>query len=288
MKETWGKVTELFRENPILWLPLICADLSAYSLTWLQGAGTKHIRIWLQTTYSALGGSYYGAPSFGSYILKVSLLTLPLVWSRFILNACFYVTAFVFTAALAQKKLQHQEFSFHAAFNDILASSRRILTFTLKLLGAYLLALIPLALLCVFLVMVILKWSKPTMPYIMLATLPVGICTAWFVTPGGIKLIRPPNSPEVSLNIKLQGRKFAICAEIISVAIGFFLFKERSFLIYSAELHHAFQLWVLDAIISLLIALPYVPLYIALSLLSSESEGGIELSSESGMDEIIA
>ena len=56
MQKLCGKVAELLRKNPILWLPYITADLLASCLWQLRGLAQKDIVHWFTMGHSASGG----------------------------------------------------------------------------------------------------------------------------------------------------------------------------------------------------------------------------------------
>src|ERR1700677_4007085 len=56
MRDLWRKTTALFWENPILWLPVVCADLLAFCFTRLQKLLTRQLINSLLLGHSALTG----------------------------------------------------------------------------------------------------------------------------------------------------------------------------------------------------------------------------------------
>lgn len=102
MEELWRKVSELIMQRPLLWLPVLVADLLAF----LAGLGGK---AWLQDvlvsrlgTRSVMGGPTVMAPVSPSAIQSAVQAVAPIEWGVSLLRLLLYTLAFLATAALVR------------------------------------------------------------------------------------------------------------------------------------------------------------------------------------------
>ena len=90
----------LFWENPILWLPLVCADLLVFCFTRLQKLLTRQLIDSLLLNHPALTGQAIRPVAQPALIMKAAVLNGSFVWGTYFLNTCLYTVAFVITATL--------------------------------------------------------------------------------------------------------------------------------------------------------------------------------------------
>ncbi len=102
MEELWRKVSELMMQRPLLWLPVLVADLLAF----LVGLGGK---VWLQhilinrlETRSVLGGPAVMAPASPSAVQSAVQAVAPIEWGTSLLRLLLYTVAFLATVALVR------------------------------------------------------------------------------------------------------------------------------------------------------------------------------------------
>lgn len=283
MKDLWRRTTELFWEFPILWLPLICADLSAFCLTTSREFAVNQIRTWILTPHSVLGDKL--ALTVGQApLFKFAVCTLPLIWGNFILNACIYTAAFVVTASLVRQVLREEKPELPNALKSLGAYPRRILMFSLKLLSIYVLVAIPVFLPATYLMVAV--FHRNNVPVFSEAvTLPISILVAWLLAPAGIKLLQSQYSQRISDEAKRNGRILSMIVSGASVVIGCLSLQARHTIVNTADMFGGIQAQMIDASVSLLIAFAYVPLYIALTLLAVEDaqETGLQDTYESDL-----
>jgi hypothetical protein len=254
MENLWRNTVALFWERPVLWLPLVCANLAAFCLTRVQGLLTRQLVHWYVTRSSSL------LPAFDHFLaIKITLITGPFVWGTYLLNICFYVTAFIITASLV-RRLPSVFFEFRSRLGDILSFSLKL--FALWIIAALLFTVISVG----------LDFRKTRLlaksPFIFVLAALVSMCIAYLITPSAIFLVGTVKSRLISLESVRWGRRFSILAVAASLAIAFFVqFEERS-LVTTAPISRGKLLIAIGAVTSLLAAIPYIPLFISLSLIA--------------------
>ncbi len=102
MEELWRKVSELMLQRPLLWLPVLLADLLAF-LVGLGGKAWLHrILVSRLETRSVLGGPAVRAPVSPSAVQHAVQSVAPIEWGANLLRLLLYTLAFVATAALVR------------------------------------------------------------------------------------------------------------------------------------------------------------------------------------------
>ena len=94
MQKLCGKVVELLRKHPILWLPYIAADLLAIFLWHLRRLAEKRILHWFTTGHSALEGDIRAA------LAKASIAYAPIGIVAIVAVVSLFVGALVATAVI--------------------------------------------------------------------------------------------------------------------------------------------------------------------------------------------
>jgi hypothetical protein len=273
MQEFWRKTVELFREHPILWLPFIIADLTAFFLSWLQKSATSNFVHWflIRHYHSVLGGSLISPDLDPATMRKAAILCTPLVWGSYFVHICLYTAAFVITAAVISKVQAQHEPCLAEVISLLGLSLRRIFWFALKvlalwILGGILLILVPAGFIHFFFEG---NFLGPAI-FGSVGALLGSICVAWLLTPAGIRLIQAPLSESVSVDNIKRGRIFAILAVAASIIISYFVMKAEASISTSSDFDPTFHHLVISPLLSLFAALPYMPLWIVLSLLAVE------------------
>jgi hypothetical protein len=261
MRELWRKTTALFWENPILWLPLVCADLLVFCFTRLQKLLTRQLIDSLLLNHPALTGHAIRPVAQPALLAKAALLSGAFVWGTHFLNICLYTVALVITATLVQELQPDSPGVLHPLGSRI----RRILVFSGELLALYALS----GVLLLQATRLAEKWRFSTTDlvpgFVMLAYVSVAYCMA----PSGIRLLREAQSRPVTSENFAMGRSFAILMVMTSLAISYFLAIVEQSLNTSPLLARGILRIMMEVPASAVTALPYVPLFISLALIAT-------------------
>jgi hypothetical protein len=271
MQDLWQRTIKLFREHPILWAPLIIADLSAFFLTWLQKSSTKWIIHWLliKHYHSALDGSVIIPNTDPLAMRKAAIIVSPLVWGGYFVHICLYTAAFVLTAAFVGKILCNQKPYSADAVSLLRSNLRQVTWFSLKVLALWMiggisLVLVPAAFIRSFFED---RFLGPA-AFGAVGALLGNICASWLLTPAGTRLIQAPFSEDLSAETIKRGRILAILTSAASVVISYFAMKAEASIYISSTFDPAFHHLIVSPLLSLLVAFPYLLLWILLSLLA--------------------
>jgi hypothetical protein len=284
MRNLWSTTTSLLRHHPLLWLPVIVADVASFWLSWLERLIhtqlIEQVVIWLSQSHSVLGNT----PDYNSLTPAVSAkaqaLTAPLVWTTRYLGICLYTAALIATAAIVYNLSEPEAAPLKQARSGIWTSRRRILIFSLKffflnavvgILGAWLLS---------WALQLQSLWEKTTSPSstlqiaveksnlpVLLPALLLAAAIATIMAPVAVRLLQPKGVP-----LTPQQAKSARHASLIVVAVAAAL----QVLIQQVE-PYLFQhlgtatptLLTVGFAVSLITAIPFVLLYVALSLIAT-------------------
>ncbi|HEX4022033.1 MAG TPA: hypothetical protein VHX63_12885 [Acidobacteriaceae bacterium] len=282
MQELWRKTITLFWSEPILWLPVLCADIAAFCLTRLQKFFTRQIVLWfLQNHHSVLSNSPASSNNIAVFIMKAALLAGPFVWGTYFLCICLYTAAFVVTASLVHQFLQRQQSDLSFALTSLRSCFRSISFFSLKLLGLYAIA-------AVFLVSAtsLIQSVHPAkflteQPVIFSSFFLISVWIAYNMTPAGIRLLRNPQSPSITAQSIKSGRTFAILIVLASTTIGYFAQVSEMSFSSTSLFSRGIGLLTMEGVASLIVAFPYVLLFIALALTATRNVEDVEPNSAS-------
>jgi hypothetical protein len=271
MKELCRKTLELFRTNPILWIPYVCAELSTYVLSWFDKAASKRIMNWAmtQTQHSVLGGETQTFDTAG--FAKGALLSTPIKVGTPIANFLLYMMAFVVTASLVSAILADRRPNLSAAVSSLRAYPRNFLLFFLKFCLVEVVVSVP----------YVAAWLLVTYTHLGVLISPsflgtaadtyvwpplIGVCVTWFFAPMAITLLRPSGEPALAEGQMRLGRY----AAMIGVGATFVI----QYLVRMSEkrvtLDSNIEWTVLHAFNSLLINFPFILIFIALALVAAE------------------
>lgn len=272
MRELWRRTADLFWEHPILWLPVLAADLLGQCVTQLQQLLTHRIVLSLVERHSVLGNT----PDLVAYkaaAMKAALLIAPFVWGSYFINICLYTMAFLVTARLV---FTFQEQPSAASFAATLKAGhpRRIFVFALKIFAMFILAAMLLLAVDLFVVsthqaklVAMALWADG-------AAMVVSVCIAYCIVPSSLRLIKDRNSFLADESI-WRGRSIAILVVAASSVIAFCVQTAEQSLLGTSPVH-PMTLLALGAIASLFAAVPYVPLFIALSLVAMQDDDEVQ------------
>jgi hypothetical protein len=268
MQELWRKTIELFRKNPILWLPVLCSDITVFWLTRVQNLATRKIAEWCITTsvQSVLGGTYTKSDLSQQAIRRAELLGAPLEWGTYFAHIGLYTAAFVMTAMLVNMLLQNREADSAEAFRSLRSFTRGMLRLSIKLLGIYAAGSV------VFVLPITYLWkisglSKLVTPSFLGAgeAVVISTCAAWLLTPTAIALLQAKDSISASADQLKWGRIFAILTPPVSILIGYLAQRAEQ----AVPLTSNFEFTVAGMAVSVASSVPYIVLFVSLSLVAA-------------------
>lgn len=253
----WRRTVTLLREYPVLWLPVMFADAAGFAVKSSQPVVTSYLLQFLFRGRSILGFKTVDHSTVNNTFAYVLAVTLTQI-ARFT-PIVLYAAAFLITARLARERTGMQW-----------EGRRRLVSSALLLsLRVYLIA-IPLS----FVLFIPLAFTWPRWPAIFthwLVAYLIGLLLmftlAYLMVPVALRALTSFTMPQAGRGFVRLGRKFAIAAVIASTGL---LILEH---VIGGAIHanHS-QLLVIQGIMSLIAALPYVPLYVALTLLTGDEQ----------------
>ncbi len=250
----------LFWQYPVLWLPVLIADIAGYGLTRLQQLLTHRIVLWVVQSgqHSVLGDIPAPIAYQSSTVMKAALVTAPFVWGNYFLHIAIYALAFVITAALVRNRLH--ELSSGLVLSQIKDHVIPILKFALKALALFAIA----AILFYLLGSAGLFPQSFSSSFIAAFAILSSSAIGWILTPSAIKLLPVQSATSPDPTLQRSGRLYAAIAIAISTIIGFALQTVT-------RATYGPPLWItcVAIFISFVAAAPYIPLFIALAFLAN-------------------
>jgi hypothetical protein len=267
MRTLWRTTAYLFWQHPILWLPVVLADLIAFCLRTLQDWMTHAVIYSLVAGHSVLSSS------------PEPVQTLPVVWSVIfaaskllveLLNAYLYAAAMVaisilIPALIAQTRIPWREIPFAIRQRRV-----QILLLRLKVFGMLIVAASLGAALIVYLPRLhflppLFAIESHSESYAIEAVVLAAI--AWILAPSAVALLRPREAPPTNA----QSMRHARILAAISVSATAALYYLATFLrpSFAPELTTPLAINAFWLIASVASALPYIPLFIALYLIAN-------------------
>ena len=102
MEELWRETSELLWQRPLLWLPVLAADLLGFLVNLGSGALLRAMVLGRLQYQSALGGAPVRAPLSPAALQHATMLAVLITWPANFLRLLLYATAFFVTAALVR------------------------------------------------------------------------------------------------------------------------------------------------------------------------------------------
>ena len=101
MGELWRDVTEMMREHPVLWVPVLVAEFLGY---WVKVGTNALVRaeVLSQMQYHSAVGGAMRQPLSQSAVRNATMVAIPLSWGSNFLRLLLYASALVATAALVR------------------------------------------------------------------------------------------------------------------------------------------------------------------------------------------
>jgi hypothetical protein len=290
MRILWRSTTSLLRQYPILWLPVLVAEIVNFNLRWFERLLLRPLRhqliLWFSQAHSVLSTTPVPIQPTGSIMIKTALLTAPLEWGMQFLCAAVTVASLVATAAILQSIAKTGRGSLRAVIAPITSSRRRILIFSLQLFAFGVIAGIVIAIFLPLLSTLYLPYKlaqffslslKTEMVlnklqlnfltnYILLA--PITLISLYIMAPLAVRLLQPPDS----IPAKHQAKQARIAALFVSVAtciLSYLLFRLDSLFIALQYAPTGPVAYLFHTFTSFIAAGPWVPLFIAFYLISN-------------------
>ena len=102
MEELWQQASEMMTQRPVLWLPVLVADLLGFLVNIASAALVRYIVYSRVQYHSVLGGGATRVPLNAAAVQHVRTLALAIAWSSNLVRLLFYAAALVATAALVR------------------------------------------------------------------------------------------------------------------------------------------------------------------------------------------
>jgi hypothetical protein len=293
MRNPWSTTTSLLRRHPALWLPVLLADVANFWLTWLERILHRQlieqVVVWLSQSHSVLGDTPDYSSLTPAVSAKAQALTAPLIWITRYLGVCLYTAALIATAAMvysilnivwpAPANLAQTGPSPRSPKSAILAERARILLFALKFFLLNALVGVVGSWLVSWAVQLQTFWEKTTstsqafqnsverlnLPMLLPALL-MGVVIAAVMAPIAVRLLQPPGSV-LSAKQRSLARLFAVIALGVTAAIQVIL-QPLEGLVFQHLGTGIATLLLAGTAVSLITAIPFVPLYVSLALIA--------------------
>ena len=281
MKELWRRSTAVLRDHPIVWVPVLCADLLSFAAKTCSGAlGSQLVLSVLRSQ-----ASVFSRPS-GLIASHVTSVAQAASWVAFLnlttqfVTLCLYAFAALATWSLVHTVVDQPKPAFAAAIHRAESKRWRIFDLVLRTFGV--------VLCCSILPAVLLGLAMPFLPLArqdrmsflhagQFVTLLLGyIAAACWVAPRALRLMQAEPGTPIGPRTLGDARLVAAIAVAISLAISSICqMAVRSY----PALRFRDHFWasvVTGASVSLLSALPFVVLFVFLSLAADDEPEGAQ------------
>ena len=268
-----GFIPVLAAPHPLA--PVVVVDLAGFCLNLLQKKITSSIITSIVSSHSVLGTTPEPLNVTGRITLEVVLLTKPIVWCTHLLKLCLYASAMVTIFILISMFSAKQQPSLDSIISSLRQSFSRLFVFSLKTLISIGIAAI-VAFLSVFLFLQThgtRLMSTRNFGYVLASLLFPAI--AYVMAPAAINLLRPHGSEILPAEIVRNARLSAVLTVLASIALYFLTLQIEPSFISGSTPYGGTPLF--EAIASTISAVPYIVLFIALSLLAKADEPSAEL-----------
>ncbi len=273
VRQVWRKTTALFWQYPVLWLPVLAADLLSFFLAKLQKYVTHVLIYHLLLGPASVFGARSGLiePSSNAIVFKAAMLGGALEWSMHFAQIFLYTTAFLITAALVRKILRQQTEFFSSGARFMQSRWREILGLSVRILGIVAVFAISLGVLISFTISQTQKYMVHTpIGLIYIMSVAAFCCMAYFAAPVAMRRVC---TKILNTESSQNGRIYAVLTVLVSSLLGYCLpYLEGSFAT-EPFFSSASAVTTRGAIVSLLVAFPYAVLFIALTLIVDDDTG---------------
>lgn len=261
MEELWRQATEMMSQRPVLWLPVLVADLLGFLIN-LGATAMVRAAVLSRLQYqSALGGGPMRAPMNAAAMQHATTLALIITWSSNFIRLLLYAAAFVVTAALVRGFRGRAE----KPAGEILPALKRnvagifslaLRAFALYAFAAFLFSWLGRSLIAHGHKAVLASgWVEIAAGFLLVAAL------AFLLAPAAIQVFAHHRSSPLD---QRNGQLFALGLAAVALVLGRFVESNLR------SVHIAFESarYALGLTGSLIVALPYAVLFAGLGLLA--------------------
>jgi hypothetical protein len=272
MRNLFRRSSFLFWQYPTLWLPVDIADLAAFCLTQLQTRLTHFMVARLVAGHSVLGNTPDPVDG-GLSVIKVALLTRPMVWGDHLLSLCLYTAAMIAISTLVPQLIAEGSSSPKRVLSILQKSGSSLVIFAFKILILIGIAAIPLAIFAG-----LISHGSLRVPFYGAVIVPIyyagyaiglllSAAIGYLIAPSAITLLRHRGAGPISREAVRLARIAAVLTQ----------FASGTLYLLAAHIGHSFispttpigATYAVEAAESVVSAVPYIVLFIALSLLAS-------------------
>lgn len=256
------------QEHSLLWVPLLSVAILLFILNSLQMIYLHHLSESILANNPGLGHTPGNSAETLPGLSKVVLITLPLGWCFGILEAILLTAAYVLTAMLVAQCLKKLRPDLSIALTEMNAQRRRIFTFGLLLYASFFAFSMIINIPPVILAPIFIHPLHPSFIHLIrnISAFLTAIMVCYFMTPTAMRLLQSPESLPLSEITLRQGRIATVLAATVQLAISSLLPIAKSlFSIPPSSI--SLPTFGIEAVISLLSCLPFVPMFIVLVLL---------------------
>jgi hypothetical protein len=281
MTNLFRRASYLFWQFPILWVPVLTADILDTMLKEVRPLVTRALIQSVLQSRSVLSSVPDPLRASPQSIWKVAFLSGPIIWGAHFVGIVLYASAMTMTATLVLMNpptirglyKQNQDRS----FKDTLFFSLKVFAI-IFLIGVPWTAIVGL---------VSTRFPRSGLiwggDFGVLFGIAFTVVVAYFITPTAIRLLRKPRTEPVNIDLMHPARAFAVLAVIASglldrLTVG----TESTFLSRFAT---RTGVLVFDAVASLVGAFPYILLFIGLTLVACPIETGQHFVSDPSIDQ---
>jgi len=285
LKDLWRRSTAILWASPIVWVPVVCADLLSFAVKTGNAALNRRIALsLLQAQHaSVLSQPADMAASHISSAGEAALLVAATDLGTQLLTTCLYAMAAIVTWSVVQTLVGEPRPELGPTIRSAGAKGWNIFGLTLLAFAITVcFAMFPAVLLG--LAIPLLHLARRDWPTVIRMAgfgeqLLGYVVAAYWITPPALRLMQPDGRAPIARERLTDARLFAAISVAASLAIGFLCQTAERAMVVPGSPDHAFARVLVGAGASLLSALPYVLLFLFLSLAACEaaeraSDGG--------------
>jgi len=268
MTNLFRRASHLFWQYPILWVPVFAADIVDTLLKEVRPLATHALIQSVLQSHSVLSSVPDPLQASQLSTWKLALLSAPIVWGAHLVGIVLYASAMTMTATLV---LMNPPTMAGLYKQNPDRSFKDTLYFSLKVFAIIFLIGVPWTAIVGVVSMMFprsrLIWGGD---FAILFGVVFTVVVAYFITPTAIRLLRKPGTEPVNVDLMRPARAFAVLTVIASgLLYRLTLGTESTFL---ARPTPRIGILSFDAVASLAGAIPYILLFIALTLVACPIE----------------
>jgi hypothetical protein len=281
MTNLFRRASYLFWQFPILWVPVLTADMLDTVLKEVRPLVARALIQSVLQSSSVLSSVPDPLRASPQSIWKAAFLSAPIIWGSHFVGIVLYASAMTMTATLVLMNPPAIR-GLYKLNQD--RSFKDTLFFSLKVFAIIFLTGVPWT---AIVGLVSMRFPRSGLiwggDFGVLFGIAFTVVVAYFITPTAIRLLRKPRTEPVNIDLIPPARAFAVLAVIASglldrLTVG----TESTFLSRPAT---RTGVLVFDAVASLVGAFPYILLFIGLTLVASPIETGQHFVSDPSIDQ---